>query len=121
MATADVDLTGRLPATVTMAERQKLSFVSGVTVKSFTLKAMGFTDKIIVEMPAFGGAVVTGTLSIENMDGKEIYAEATLAEDTDYCLPPEQVPIVGKNTVKMTLSTDPLSSGDCYITVYLRS
>lgn len=118
---ADINLMGKIPHKIAMAERTKLSFVSGEKVKSFTIAAVGLTHKIIVEMPAFSGATVTGKLTIENMDGNEIYKEDDLAEDTKHNLPPEDVPIVGTNTFKMTLSEDPLSDGDCYITVYLKS
>jgi len=101
-------------------ERTALAFVSGDTVKSFTLTATAKATRIVFEMPAFSGAVVTGVVSIENSDGKEIYASASGAEDDTHIYSPDPaIPIVGTNTVKATLSTDPLSSGTCYVAIYL--
>lgn len=101
-------------------ERTALAFVSGDTVKSFTFTATAKATRIIFEMPAFSGAVVTGVVSIENSDGKEIYASAAGAESNTHVYSPDPaVPIVGTNTVKVTLSTNPLSSGTCYVAMYL--
>lgn len=101
-------------------ERETLAFISGETVKNFTLIATATVTMIILEMPAFSGAAVTGVVSIENSDGVEICASPTCAEDTVYqFLLDPAIPLIGTNTIKVTLSTDPLSSGDCYVTLYL--
>lgn len=100
-------------------DRQSLAFATGDTVKSFTINANALTHTIILEMPTFSGAVVTGTLSIENADSNEIYTNGTMAENTDHVMATEK-PLTGDNTIKVTLSTDPLSSGTAYVTVYLK-
>lgn len=110
----------KLHKSLMKTNRQALAFVSGDTVKSFTLEAWAKATRIIFEMPTFSGAVVTGTVSIENSDGKEIYASAAGAESNTHVYSPDPaIPIVGSNTVKVTLNTDPLSSGTCYIAMYL--
>ena len=98
-------------------DRTELAFVLGITVKSFTVKAWAKLCMIVLEIPAFTGANPTGTLSIENADGVEIYSKGDMAEDETH-VRTVNVPLVGENTVKVTLSTNPLSSGDCYVTLY---
>jgi hypothetical protein len=105
--------------TLHKTDRYALSFESGDTVKSFTINARALTHTIILEMPSFSGAVVTGTLSIENSDDNEIYSNGSLAENTIHVMTTE-IPLVGDSTVKVTLSGDPLSSGICYVSMYLR-
>jgi hypothetical protein len=110
----------KLHKSLMKTDRRALAFVSGDTVKSFTLEAWAKATRIVFEMPAFSGAVVTGIVSIENSDGKEIYASAAGAEDDTHIYSPDPaIPIVGSNTVKVTLNTDPLSSGTCYVAIYL--
>ena len=101
-----------------MVDRQPLAFTSGDTVKSFTINTNALTHTMILEMPSFSGAVVTGTFSIENSDGNEIYSESGLAENTNHVMFAVR-PLTGDNTIKVTLSTDPLSSGTCYVSMYL--
>lgn len=98
--------------------RREVAFVSGDTVKSFTLSAWALTYSLIVEIPAFSGATVTAICSIENSDGVEIYASDSLDESSTNVIRTEK-PLVGDSTVKITLSGDPLSSGSCFITLYL--
>jgi len=103
--------------------RKALVFASGDTVKSFTINANALTHSIIFEMPTFSGAAVTGTFSIENSDGKELYSNGGVAEGAvDMKFPEDSIerPLVGDNTVKVTLSTDPLSDGTVYVTMYLQ-
>lgn len=100
--------------------RRSLDFVSGDTMKSFTITAAANVSRIVFEMPSFSGAVVTGVVSIENSDGVKIYASSAQAENDIYVLKPDpSVFILGTNTIKVTLNTDPLSSGTCYLTLYL--
>jgi len=102
------------------APRQTISIVSGTTVYSFTIDANGLATRIILVMPSLSGAVVTGVVSIENPDSTVIYESAACAENDTHILAPDPgVPIVGTNTVKLTLSTDPLSAGTGYVTIYL--
>jgi len=103
---------------LTKTPRTELAFVSGDTVKSFTITATAKATLAVLEMPSFSGAVVTGTLSIENSDSVEIYSKGDMAENETHVIV-TSVPLVGINTVKVTLSTDPLSSGTCYVTLYL--
>jgi hypothetical protein len=99
-------------------DRKALAFTSGVTVLSFTLRAWARAKMIVLEMPTFSGAVVTGTVSVENSDSKEIYSRGDMVENETHVRTVD-FPIVGTNTVKVTLSTDPHSSGTCYLTIYL--
>jgi len=107
-----------LHETLIKTEREALAFVSGDTVKSFTLTVTARAKMIVLEMPTFSGAVVTGTVSVENSDSKEIYSRGDMVENETHVRTVD-FPIVGTNTVKVTLSTDPLSSGTCYVTIYL--
>jgi len=120
MSIIDSKMTLTLTDKLIMTDRKLLSFVSGTTVYSFDIYANALTHTIILTMPTISGAVCTATLSIENSNGEEIYASAsTLAEATVHVLSTEK-PLIGKNTVKVTLSTDPLSSASCYVTMYLQ-
>lgn len=101
---------------LTKTPRTELAFVSGDTVKSFTITATAKATLAVLEMPSFSGAVVTGTLSIENSDGVEIYSKGDMAENETH-VRTISVPLVGTNTVKVTLNTDPLSSGSCFVTL----
>ncbi|MCK4814688.1 hypothetical protein KA005_02870 [bacterium] len=105
--------------TLHMIPRTELAFVSGETVKSQVIRANALVNRIVLTLPAFSGATVTATLSIENPDGEEIYSKGSLVEDESHVIITE-VPIIGDNTFKITLDTDPLSSGTCYLTVYVR-
>jgi len=108
----------KIHKTLYKTTRNALAFATGDTVKSFTLNATANAIFAIFEMPTFSGAAVTGTISIENSDGTEVYANGSVAEGaTD--LAAISIPLVGANTIKVTLSTNPLSSGTCYVTFYL--
>ena len=111
----------RLSEEISKTERTALAFDSGVTVKSFTLTATAKATRIILEMPSFSATVV-GVVSIENSDGVEIYESAACDESNTHIIAPDPVvPIVGTNTIKITLDTNPLSSGTVYVTIYLAS
>jgi len=102
-------------------DRTAISIVGGTTVYTVgTIHASAKCIRIIFEMPSLTGAVVTGVVTIENQDGIVIYESSACAEDDTHIIAPDPaVPIVGTNTVKVTLSADPLSSGTGYITTYL--
>jgi len=105
-----------------MVPRQTISIVSGTTVYNFTVDATAYCTKISLVMPALSGAVVTGVVSIENYNDDPVYESSACAENDDHILTPEGkgAPLVGDdNDVKLTLSTDPLSTGTAYITLYL--
>ena len=112
------NVVGYIHKTLIKTDRQSLAFSSGDTVKSFTINANALTHTFILEMPSFSGADVTATFSIENSDGIELYSESGLAENADHVMFAAR-PLVGDNTIKVTLSTDPLSSGTCYVSMYL--
>ena len=105
--------------TIEMVPRTAIAFESGDTVKSQVINTNALTNRIVLTMPTFSGAVVTATLSIENSDGEEIYSKGGLVESGTHVMITE-VELVGDNTFKVTLSTDPLSSGICYLSVYLK-
>jgi len=100
--------------------RQSLSIVSGTTVYSYTIEATGHAERIVLEMPTISGATCTAKLTIENSDTKEIYeSPSTVMAENDTHVMITSVPLVGTNTVKLTLSTDPLSSATAYVSIYL--
>ena len=100
--------------------RQAISIVSGTTVYSFTIEANCYAERIVLEMPAISGAVCTAKLTIENRDSKEIYeSPSTVMAENDTHVMITSVPLVGTNTVKLTLSTDPLSSATAYVSIYV--
>lgn len=101
--------------------RTALTFAATGLVQSFTIKASALAVRIIFEMPAFAADTVTGVVSIENSDGKEIYASSAGGEsDTHVYSPDPPVPIVGTNTVKVTINKAAGGSGGiCYATIYL--
>jgi hypothetical protein len=80
-------------------------------VKSYSLSATAFTHTIVVVIPDFTNDVTT-VLSIENADDHEIYASGSLAKNTTHVLAAEK-PLVGNNTIKLTLSGD--AGGSCGI------
>jgi len=86
-----------------------------------TLKISAKCTRILLEMPALVGSAVTGVLTIENPDGVVIYESAACGEsDTHIISPDPAIPMVGTNTVKLTLSTDPLgTTASAYFTPYL--
>ena len=99
-------------------ERTALAFTTGVLTLNFTVEAWAKLSLIVFEMPKFTGADPTGTVSIENGNDVEIYSRGLMAEDETH-VRTVAVPLAGDNTIKVTLSTDPLSSGTCYVTLYL--
>ena len=119
MSMIDSKITFSLATKLAMTDRYGLAFNSGVTVKSFDLYAIALTHTIVVTMPTFSGATVTGTFSIENSYGEEIFSQGSLAESTVHVIT-QETPLVGKNTIKITLDTDPLSDGTVYVTMYLK-
>jgi len=108
----------RINQSLYKSTRRELAFISGDTVKSFTLNATAITYSLVVEIPSFSGATVTAVCSIENSDGVEIYASDALNENSVNVIKTER-PLVGDSTIKITLSADPLSSGSCYVTIYV--
>ena len=102
-------------------DRTLVTIVSGTTAYTVgTITASANCTRILFEMPSLSGAVVTGVISIENPEGTVIYESAACAEnDTHIIAPDPAIPIVGTNTIKLTLSTDPLSGGLGYVTPYL--
>lgn len=98
--------------------RWPLVFASGDLSKEFTIEATGTVKRTVLEMPVFGSATVTGGLSIIDSDDVTIYDKTGMAEDDKHVRLVDE-PVVGNNTVKVTLDTDPLSDGTCYVTLYL--
>ena len=92
----------KIHASLYQTTRKALAFTTGVTTLNFTIETWANLTRVIFEMPAFSGAVVTGTLSIENQDDIEIYTYGSVAESATYTAT-VAVPLVGINTVKVTL------------------
>lgn len=101
-------------------DRTSISIVSGTTAYTVgTITISANCVRLLFEMPSLSGATVTAILSIENPNGTVAYESNSCGEDNTHILAPDpKVPIVGTNTIKITLSTDPLSSGTAYVTPY---
>lgn len=111
----------KIDPTLHETPRYPLAFVSGDTVKSFTIRASGKIAHIVLTMPSFSGAVVTAKLTIDNDHDEEIYesTSTTMAENEIHVINPFHKHLFGESTVKVTLSADPLSSGICYVTMLI--
>jgi len=115
MAVTDYDIMRTLEKTIEDTQ----SFAATGTTKSWTLTANALTHTIIVDVPDFTNGI-TVTLSITNSDSHEIYASAALAENTLHVIKAE-VPLVGANTILLTLSgVAGGSGGDVKTTFYLQ-
>lgn len=91
---------------------------AAATVGSFTIKAWATVHTIVLKLPNWTNAV-TATISIENSDGDEIYSHSGLGENDTHTFAVD-VPIVGTNTVKVTLTGVPGGTGgDTVTTLYL--
>ena len=98
--------------------RTALAFVSGVLIQSFTIQAWALTHTLVVEIGTFESASPGAIISIENSDGVEIYVSSYLTEGSTNIISVVK-PLVGENTVIITLDTNPLSDGTCYVILYL--
>lgn len=116
---ADINMGFHTRKPLKKTDRIPLVFASGDTVKSFTIDIIADLTRIVFEMPNFSGAEVTGAVSIENSDGKQIYNKDGMIESETHVRAVNE-PLIGENTVKVTLSTDPLSDGTCYVTLYVK-
>ena len=97
----------------------EIAFESGNIVKEVTINANALTSRLILKVPVFSGAVVKAKLTIENEDGTEFFEWYDLCEDKTHVRITE-VQLMGDNVFKVTLDTDPLSSGSCYLSGYLK-
>lgn len=100
---------------------QTLSFDEDDTVKSFDIDGRGLIHTIVMTVPNFTN-VVTATLTVTNQDGVEIYNSTAKAKNATYALTQlwDKVPIVGFNTVKVTLSgAAGGTGGDVTVSVYM--
>lgn len=98
--------------------RLHLNFESGETEKSYTVEGKGVLKRIVLEMPTFSGATVTGAVSVENSSSSQIYNKTGMVESQVHNRD-TNVSLTDENTIKVTLSTDPLSSGTCYLRFYV--
>lgn len=85
------------------------AIAADATVGSFTINANALTHTIVCFLPNWTNAV-TGTLSITNSDSREIYSIAALAKNTVHVLAVVK-PLVGTNTITITLSGVPGGAG----------
>ncbi|MBW2632364.1 MAG: hypothetical protein JRC90_11540 [Deltaproteobacteria bacterium] len=97
----------------------EIAFSSGDTVKEITINANALTNRIVLKLPVFSGAIITAMLTIEDSDGNEIFRQAGLVEDETHVMI-DEVELIGDNIFKVTLSTDPLSSGSCFLSGFLK-
>jgi len=101
-------------------DEESLVFGASDVVKSFTITEVGLTYAILVVLPNWTNDV-TGVLSIENSDSNEIYASDDLDRNETHMIPTEK-PLVGTNTVKLTLFGVPGGSGGtATVTIYIRN
>ena len=105
--------------TLDKISKTEIAFVSGEIVKSVTINANALTNRLVLIVPTFSGAVVTAMLTIEDSDGAEIFRQAGLVEAETHVMI-DEVELIGDNVFKVTLSVDPESSGSCYLSGYLK-
>jgi len=106
----------RIHKTVEMITPYTEAISAAATVGSFTIRAWAFTHTIVLTLPAWTNDV-TATFSIENSNDDEIYSNAALARGTTHIMAVEK-PLVGKNTVKITLSGVPGTGGGNTVTTF---
>ena len=100
---------------------QTLAFGATGTTQSFALNGRGLIHSIVLVVPNFTNAV-TATLTITNQDGVEIYNSTAKARNATYALTQlwDKVPIVGSNTVTVTLSgVAGGTGGDVTVSIYM--
>lgn len=109
----------KLHRSLARTPKTALAFGASDTVKSFTLEIAALTHTIIVIIPNWTNAV-TAVLSIENADSDEVFSSGPLFEDSTHDIITE-VPLIGLNTIKLTLSGAPGGSGGtANVTVYIQ-
>ncbi len=108
----------KIHKTLYKTDPKTVAIAADATVGSFTIHAWALTHTIVLVLPDWTNAV-TAIISIENSDGNEIYASSSLAESSTHILSTEK-PLVGTNTIKITLSGVPGGGGGNTITtIYL--
>ena len=91
---------------------------AAATVASFTIEAWALTHTIVLTLPDWTNTV-SATLSIENVNGDELYSNGTLAQNATHVMA-TSTPLIGINTVKITLSGVPGGTGgDTDTSLYL--
>lgn len=103
---------GRAPDSIIVIPAQSFVIGAAETSDNFTLEGNGKIHSYTITLPNYTNAV-TGTLSIADADGYEIYSKASIAKNTStnvYNLG-DVIPIYGTVTVTLTLSGVPGGSG----------
>ena len=100
-----------------MTTPKTVAIAADATVGSFTILANALTHTIVLKIPTYTNAE-TATISIENSNGDEIYTNGTLAKNTTHPIP-VSMPLVGENTVKITLTGVPGDAIEPETTIYL--
>ena len=109
----------RIHRTLYQTPEWEEAIASDAKTCSFTIRANALTHTIVCFLPNWTNTV-TGQITITNSDDREIYASAdTLAKNTVHVLAAVK-PIVGINTITITLSGVPGGSGGTTATsIYL--
>ena len=102
-------------------ERTEVLIDTGTLIYTVrTIKANANVTRIIVVMPSLTADDVTAILSITNSDGDVIYESYACDENgVNIIAPNPAVPLVGTNTIILTLNKDSGGSGTAYASIYL--
>ena len=107
----------KIHSSLCMTTPKTVAIAADATVGSFTINATALTHTIVLKIPTYTN-VETATISIENSNGDEIYSNGTLAKFTTHIIAVSK-PLVGDNTVKITLSGVPGDAIEPETTFYL--
>jgi len=103
-------------------KRTTVAIVTGTLIYTVqTIKVNANATRILLEMPALAGDTVTADLKITNSDGVPVYeTSSAVGENDTHILPLDPVvPLVGTNTVVLTLTKDSGGSGEAAVTIYV--
>lgn len=123
---ADINLTrgGRkIHKALYMTDPKTVAIANATVLGSFTIKATALVHTMVVKLPTWSNDI-NARVSIENSNGDEVYANSnsgvySLGRGLTHVLSPNK-PLVGNNTVKITLASDPGGTGgNTVTTLYL--
>jgi len=106
-----------MAATNITRHKYTLSFGSSDTSKSKSVSFIGKIEQIHLRVPNWTNTV-TGTLTIEDVDGYEIYNSGAKDQNANYNIDREQL-VPANSKVIFTLSGAPGGSGGDVVVVFL--
>ena len=102
-------------------KKTEVSITASVLIYTvLTIKASANLTRIMLVMPELNANTVTAVISITNSDGIVIYESSACGEsDTHIITPDPAVPLVGTNTVILTMDKAPGGTGTASVVLYL--